>query len=201
MNKDDEQVLVVPSSVIFKDGLWQGIKTDNLDYYLELIKNNYLFKRRGDVENDDSFQQIIPYIVFSHKDKFFLYKYVQGAGEQRLVNNYQLGVGGHINIVDVKEGEDVLEAAALREWFEEVDFKGNIIDKKLIGILNDSARPVEKVHIGMIYHFTGDNDDISVKETDKLAGKMTGLDEINKCVEGIQGWAPIVYQDYLSKLK
>lgn len=200
MNKDDEQVLVVPSNIIFKDGIWQGIKTNNLNYYLDLIKSNCLFKRRGDVENDDSFQQVIPYIVFSCKDKFFLYRYIQGAGEQRLVNNYQLGVGGHINLVDVKEGEDVLEMAALREWLEEVDFKGNIIDKKFVGILNDDARPVEKVHIGMIYHFIGDSDNIFVKETDKLQGKMTDLDEIGKCVQGIQGWAPIVYRDYLLKL-
>ena len=60
MNKDDEQILVVKSDVIFEKGIWRGLKTENLDYYLDLIKNNCEFKRRGDVENDPSFQQIIP---------------------------------------------------------------------------------------------------------------------------------------------
>jgi len=93
--KKDEKVLVVSRDIIFKDGLWNGIKTDNLNYYLKLIKENYQFKKRSEVENDSSFQQIIPYILFSFKNKFFLYKYLEKAGEQRLVDNYQLGVCGN----------------------------------------------------------------------------------------------------------
>src|SRR5574343_491787 len=102
-DKNNELVLCVPSEKIFEKGKWQGLKTENLDYYLDLIKSNCQFKRRGDVENDPSFKQIIPYVLFSYKDQFFAYKYLSGAGEQRLVNNnYQLGVGGHINIEDIE---------------------------------------------------------------------------------------------------
>ena len=194
--KEDEQVLVVPSQIIFKKGSWQGIKKDNLDYYLELIKNNSLFKRRGDVEEDDSFQQIIPYIVFSFQNKYFLYRYIKEAGEKRLIDHYQLAVGGHINPVDGKD----LELAAMREWEEEVDFQGNILSKKLVGILNNEERAVEKVHLGIIYHFIGDNDNILVKETDKLEGKMIEKGKIAEAIEGADGWAPIVWNDYISQL-
>ena len=138
MNKDDEKVLVVPADIIFQNGRWQGMKQENLDYYLNLIRNNYQFKRRGDVEADPSWQQIIPYIVFSHKDKYFLYKYTQGAGEKRLIDNYIIGVGGHINEIDDESG-DILERGMMREWEEEVDFKGNLLDKKLVGVLNDEG--------------------------------------------------------------
>ena len=89
MDKNDEKVLVVASDVLFKDGIWQGLKTDNLDYYLDLIKNNCQFKRRGDVENDSSWQQIIPYVLFNFGDKYFIYKYLPEAGEKRLVDTYQ----------------------------------------------------------------------------------------------------------------
>ena len=65
MNKDDEQILVVKADIIFAKGKWQGLRVDNLDYYVDLIKNNCEFKRRGDMENDSSWQQIIPYIIFS----------------------------------------------------------------------------------------------------------------------------------------
>ena len=129
---DDELVLVVPADVIFKDGLWQGLKTDNLDYYLNLIKKNCQFKRRGDVENDPFFQQIIPYIVFNFKDKYFIYKYLESAGEKRLVGSYQLGVGGHINPVDVNGDQDILEVGMMREWSEEVYYRVNLLEKKLV---------------------------------------------------------------------
>jgi predicted NUDIX family phosphoesterase len=199
MSKDDEQILVVKSDIFFKDGIWQGFKTDNLDYYLDLIKKNCEFKRRGDVENDNSFQQIIPYILFSFENKFFAYKYLAKAGEQRLVNNdYQLGIGGHINKEDIKDGKDILEEGMMREWEEEVSFKGNLLQKKLVGIINDDSRPVEQVHLGLVYHFIGDSPEIFVEETDKMEGKMFGLEEIFKNISH-SVWMKIVCKDYLSK--
>ena len=199
MNKDDELVLVVPSDKLFEKGIWQGLKTENLDYYLDLIKNNCEFKRRGDVETDNSYQQIIPYILFSFENKFFAYKYLTKAGEQRLVNNdYQLGVGGHINKEDVNDSTDVVGTGMMREWEEEVDFKGNIISKKLVGIINDDSRPVEQVHLGLVYHFIGDSADIQIKETDKMEGNLFAVGEIGKMNHS--PWMKIVYENYLSKL-
>ncbi len=200
MSKDDEKVLVVPADIIFGQDRWQGMKKDNLQHYLELIKNNYQFKRRGDVETDPSWQQIIPYIVFKHKDKFFIYKYLGGAGEQRLHNTYQIGVAGHINPTDHENG-NVVEDGMMREWNEEVDYKGNILEKKLIGILNDDSRPVESVHLGLVYQFTGDSDDISIKEKEKMEGKMAPLPEIAEHVKNTEGvWIKLVYNDYLLPL-
>jgi len=203
-NKDDEQVLVIKSDIIFNPpaggGKWQGLKTDNLDYYIDLIKKNCEFKRRGDMENDPSFKQIIPYIIFNYKDKYFLYRYLKKAGEQRLKNDYIIGVGGHINQIDLNSGGDILEAGMDREWSEEIDYKGKL-DKKLIGILNDSRRPVESVHLGLVYLFRGDNPDILVRETDKLKGELVNIEELRKKVEGIEeGWAPLIYDEYLKNV-
>jgi predicted NUDIX family phosphoesterase len=206
MNKEDELVLVVPSDKLFEKGIWQGLKTDNLDYYLELIKNNCEFKRRGDVETDNSVQQIIPYILFSFENKFFAFKYLAKAGEQRLVNNnYQVGVGGHINKEDlpaqagIDSGDDVVETGMMREWDEEVNFKGNLISKKLVGIINDDANPVEQVHLGLVYHFVGDGADIQIKEIDKMEGNLFEIQEIAKLDKSV--WMNIVYQNYLSKIE
>jgi len=201
MDKNDEQILVVKSDILFQNGSWQGLKTDNLNYYVDLVKQNYEFKRRGDVENDNSYQQIIPYILFSFENKFFAYKYLAKAGEQRLVNNnYQLGVGGHVNKEDIKDGKDILEEGMMREWEEEVDFKGNLLSKKLVGIINDDANPVEQVHLGLVFHFVGDNSEIQVKETDKMEGKLFELKDIaEKLSHSV--WMKIVNKNYLSKLK
>ncbi len=202
MHKEDELVLVIPSKIIFEKGVWQGLKTDNLDYYINLIKNNCQFKRRGDVETDPSFQQIIPYIVFNFKDKYFLYKYLQKAGEKRLVNTYQLGVGGHINPIDGNaDSKNILEAGMMREWSEEVDFKGNFLSKKLVGIMNDDTNPVEQVHLALVYNFEGDSPDISIKETDKMKGELVDIKNVGEYIKSSPGvWVKIVYNEYLSKL-
>ena len=68
--KSDEQVLTIASDIIFKEERWQGLKRDNLDYYLDLIKKYSQFKLRKDVESDKSFQQIIPYIIFNFKNQY-----------------------------------------------------------------------------------------------------------------------------------
>lgn len=198
-NKDDEQVLVIKSDILFKDGKWQGLKTDNLDYYIDLIKKNCEFKRRGDVENDTSFQQIIPYIVFNYKDQYFLYRYLKKAGEQRLKNDFIIGVGGHINKDDVKPEEDLIEAGRDREWDEEVEYKDKL-EKKLVGILADDRRPVESVHLGLVYVFKGNTPNISVKETDKMAGELVGPEELGEKAPNTEGWVPIIYKEYIAKL-
>ena len=199
-NKDDELVLVVKSDIIFAKEKWQGLKTDNLDYYVDLINKNFEFKRRGDIETDASYQQIIPYMVFSFENKFFAYKYLANAGEQRLVNNnYQLGVGGHINKEDIKEGKNVLEEGMNREWEEEVDFKGNFLQKKLVGIINDESGPVEQVHLGLVYHFIGDSPEIQIKETDKMEGELFDLKDIDKNISH-SPWMEIVYEEYLKTI-
>jgi len=199
MSKDDEQILVVKSDILFADGKWQGLKTENLNYYIDLIKKNCEFKRRGDMENDPSWQQIIPYIIFSHQDKYFLYRYLKKAGEQRLLNDYIIGVGGHINKDDVRPGEDILEAGRDREWDEEVSYKDKL-QKKLVGILADSRRPVENVHLGLVYLFTGETPNISIKETDKMIGELVGIDELAKKAPNTEGWVPIIYNEYIKIL-
>ena len=194
--KEDEKVLVIPRDIFFEKGSWQGIKKDNLDYYLNLLKSSSFFKERKDVEEDPYYLQIIPYIIFSFEDKFFLYKYINKAGEKRLIDHYQLAVGGHI---DLSDGKDI-ELAALREWEEEVSFKGKIKRKKLVGILNDDRAMVEKVHLGIIYHFIGDSDNIEVKEKDKLKGHMVKKEDIGKFIREEDIWASIIWRDYISKL-
>ena len=201
-NKDDEQILVIKSDIIFSaiGGKWQGLKTDNLNYYVDLIKKNCEFKRRGDMEEDESYQQIIPYMVFSFGEHFFAYKYLPKAGDLRMVqNDYILGVGGHINKDDINGDNDILEAGMMREWEEEVNFKGNFLSRKLVGIVRDESRPIEKVHLGLVYHFIGNSPDIQVKETEKMKGELLDLKEVFKN-SIISPWMQIVYNDYFQKL-
>ena len=197
--KKNEKVLVVARDVLFKKGHWQGLRRDNLDYYLDLIKDNFEFKPRTEVENDPAWQQIIPYILFNFQDEYFLYRYLQKASEDRLKKDYHLGVAGHINPEDLALKGDVLETAAIREWHEEIKYEGNLSEKKLVGVLNDERRMVEAVHFGLIYLFKGDSPLISVKEKDILKGELVKLKDLGNFVGNASTWAQIVYKEYLSK--
>lgn len=200
-DKNDEKILVVPAEIIFAKGKWRGLERDKPNYYLDLIRNNYQFKRRGDVEDDPSFQQIIPYIVFNCETRFFIYKYLPQAGESRLVDTYQIGIGGHINESDVNGANDVLEEGMMREWSEEVNYSGGFLEKKFIGLLNDDTNPVEQVHLGLVYNFVGGSPEISIRETDKMAGELVELKDIAEKIKNNDGiWIKIVYDQYLKNL-
>ena len=89
----------------------------------------------------------------------------------------------------------------MREWSEEVEYKGNILERKLIGLLSDDSRPVEAVHLGLVYSFVGDSPEISIKEKDKMKGELVELKDIEEKIKDNDGiWIKLVYRDYLSKL-
>jgi predicted NUDIX family phosphoesterase len=194
----EEDILVVKREILFKDGEWQGLKTDKLEEFYLHIQKNLEVKNRGEAEQDEEYKQIIPYILFKHDSRFFLYTYIKGATESRLHNNYILGIAGHLN--PVAEVGDVIEIGMMREWEEEVDFKGNIRNKKLVGILNDNRRDVERVHLGLIYVFEGDSDKIEIKEVEKMKGRMMTIEEMKILIgnEKDLGWAPLLFP-YLEK--
>lgn len=97
--------------------------------------------------------------------------------------------------------QNIIEVAAQREWEEEIRYKGKIIEKKLVGILNDEKREVEALHLPVVYHFRGNSPKILVKEKEVLKGKLVKLKDLAKFVENTGGYAPIVYRDYIRKLK
>lgn len=153
---------------------------------------------RADVEENSLWQQVISYIVFKYRDSCFVYRYLENASEKRLKNDFMVGIGGHIDMADGAEG-DVIETAVVREWDEEVKYDG-VLSRKIIGILNDDSRPVERVHVGLVYLFEGDTPNIEVREKDVLEGKMVPFKNLGAYLAESQGWAPILHKEYLSKL-
>jgi len=191
MNLDalQEKVMVVESSKLFFKGSWEGLRDSNLDEYLAIITSQYSFLERSLVEYDDSFQQIIPYLVFRHQDSYFVIQKLKGSSETRLHHRYMIGVGGHINEDD--DGPAVLEHGIKREWEEEVYYQGTY-RKKLIGLLNDSSTPVSSVHLGLVYLVEGEHDKISSAEPEKMRGFFVHKDNLRKYYEGMDSWGQIV---------
>lgn len=190
-----EKVLAIKNSILFKDGIWQGLKKDNREYFYNLINKEGEFIDRIFAETSFEYKQVIPYVLFRFKEDFFLYEYIEGAKETRLHHNYILGIAGHINPDDVS-GKDTIQEGMMREWTEEVSFSGDIIKKSFLGILNDDRREVEKMHLGIVYIFEGNSPDIRIKESHKMVGKLMPVKEMAKLIgnEEDLGWAPLLYK-------
>ena len=186
-----EQVLCVKREDMFPDGAWHGFVVENLDHLQEVIRENHFFKPRADVENDPAYQQIIPYVVFRHGDRYFLTHRLRASSEKRLRKQYSLGVGGHINPGDLDAGDPILDGLK-REWQEEVVYDGRF-EARLLGVLNEDSSPVSKVHLGVVFLVEGDSPNISIREVDKLAGELFTLEEMRIYYLAMESWSQIVY--------
>jgi predicted NUDIX family phosphoesterase len=186
-----EQVLCVRREDMFPDGAWHGFVSSDLERHQAVIRERHLFMSRPAVENDPTYQQIIPYVVFRHDDRYFLTHRLRASSEKRLRKQYSLGVGGHINPGDLEAGDPILDGLK-REWSEEVVYDGRF-EAQLIGLLNDDSSPVSKVHLGVVFLVDGDSPNIAIRETEKLAGELLTLDEMRIYYLGMESWSQMVY--------
>ncbi|HSX19432.1 MAG TPA: dCTP deaminase [Candidatus Saccharimonadales bacterium] len=200
--KHNERVMVVSREDLFRDGIWNGIRTENLQKYLNIINTKHKFLPRGEVESDPKWKQIIPYLVFENNGRLFLMRRKADHTDLRLANNYSLGIGGHVNLKDVtkvSKGTKVSNGSAFTDWAkrefeEEIDYKGTY-KTKFVGILNHDANDVGMVHAGLVMQVEGNSDDIAVRDEHK-SGEMVPLEEASKYYKQMETWSQIVY-DYM----
>jgi len=194
-----EQVLCVKREDIFPDGAWHGFVTAGLDRYQKVIREKHFFMPRPDVEEDPTYQQIIPYVVFHHGDRYFLTHRLRASAERRLRRQYSLGIGGHINPGDLASAGDPIIDGMKREWEEEVIYEGRF-HAEMIGLLNDESAPVSKVHLGVVFLLEGDTPKIAIRETTKLAGELLTLADMRIYYLGMESWSQIVYDRLVGEI-
>ena len=186
----DERILVVKRSDLMPNGGWHGISEVDFENCLKIISEKKQFLWRSQMEEDPTYKQIIPYLVFSWQDHYFLMQRKSTASETRLRNKYSLGIGGHIR------QEDMTTASifdwARREFHEEVDYQGNLTIEP-IGILNDDTDPVGQVHLGLVLLLRGDSGNIRVKSELK-SGKLVKLEECSHLFDAMENWSKEVLQ-------
>lgn len=110
-------------------------KSDKFWWRARVLPSLY-FRSREHVETDPTFKQVIPYISLYHNGTFFTYTRA-GGGEKRLCGKRALGVGGHVNPIDVPargfgDMNRVLEQAVKREMEEELgpNLFSTFVDRK-----------------------------------------------------------------------
>lgn len=190
-----EHILVVPTTTLFPENP-EGFIEGNFDHYAQKIVANSQFIARAQAEEDPAFQQIIPYLVFTHAGKVFMMQRKETAGEQRLKNKLSIGVGGHIRAEDFNHGDSIISWAQ-REFEEEVAYSGSVTFKPL-GIIRKTATPVDQVHTGFVYLLEGDSPAISIKEEHK-SGSLITLSECQQRYAEFEGWSQLIIDFLVSK--
>ena len=151
----DEEVLVIPRALLDEIGSFEGLRTVGLNEAIRRLLDpaNHFFMERAAAEEDPSHKQLIPYCIFRCGDRILHYTRGKSGGESRLHAKISVGVGGHVNPIDMGEGRsgpDAYHAAVTREIEEELDLPEEHAHR-IIALLNDDSNPVGQVHLGIVH--------------------------------------------------
>jgi predicted NUDIX family phosphoesterase len=189
-----EQVLVVRRSLLDEIGSFEGIRTAGLEEAVGrlLEPDHHFFMDRAAAEEDPSHKQIIPYCVFRCGDRILHYTRGKAGGESRLHAKISVGVGGHVNPVDMdggRTGADAYHAAVTREIEEELDLPGSH-EHRIIALLNDDSNPVGQVHLGIVHLIDLPSDEVSSREDALLDLAFSPLADLNgPMFERLETWS------------
>lgn len=193
-----EQILVVPTSEFHKLGHFQGISTE-VDRYVKnlLVPANISYRPRDEMEQDPSFKQLIPYIIFRHRDgdgtvSLFRYRRGKGNGEARLRSKVSIGIGGHISNEDTGAdgNSDPYAEGMRRELSEEVIIETPYTDT-CAGMINDDETEVGKVHLGVVHIFDVESKDVRPREKEIAEAGFVELSQLQSQIEEMESWSQI----------
>lgn len=195
----EERVLVVPTKRFHSLGYFQGFSADTARYLPALLEGDDLaYRARGEMEQDPSFKQLIPYVLFRHTDaagavRVFQYTRGGGQGEKRLHAKHSVGVGGHISAEDAitATGHDVYREGMLRELAEEVIVSTPFVES-CVGMINDDETPVGQVHLGVVHIFDVEREAVEPREEDILDAGFRPVGEILADIDQFESWSQIV---------
>jgi predicted NUDIX family phosphoesterase len=187
---DDELVLVVPRHVLMEDPGWRGIRADLMGgaAFEALVRAEGEFRRRGEMERDRSWKQVIPYLVLRDGSRYFLMRRTSAGGDARLHDLWTIGVGGHVN-----PGDGDIAGGLRREWREEVeaDFEPEF---ELIGLINDDTTDVGGVHVGAVYVADARGREVRIRETEKLSGDFADPADVAAVVGSMESWSALAFE-------
>ena len=179
-----EHVLVVPTELFHRLGHFQGFSADANRYLDELLKPaNTSYRPRGEMEDDPSFKQLIPYCVFRHTDAagrttVFAYTRGRGQGEGRLRTKRSVGIGGHISTDDSHAGAENVYQEGMRRELEEEVFIDTPYRQQCVGLINDDETPVGRVHLGVVHLFDVEEPAVRPRESELIECGFRPVDEL-----------------------
>jgi predicted NUDIX family phosphoesterase len=212
-----ERVLVVPTFLFHELGYFQGFSTEVSKYLPRLLDGDQIqYLPRGRMEEDPSFKQLIPYVLFRWTDDqntihIFQYQRGAGMGEARLHAKYSVGVGGHISSGDCPDfsadnvsaegssgkngtvplgSHHIYRSGMQRELAEEVAID-TAYDETVVGLINDDETPVGRVHLGVVHLCDVAEPRVTPREADVLNAGFQPVNDILARLDQFETWSQI----------
>ena len=196
-----EKILVVPTSRFCEIGYFQGFCPDADRYVRQLFEGPDLsFRTRGAMEEDPSFKQLIPYVIFRFRGEdgtvqIFQYTRGTGLGEGRLHRLGSVGVGGHISEVDaLGSGRSGVYAQGMRRELEEEVLIETPYQDQCVGLINDDTTPVGRVHLGVVHIFDVERPDVRPREEEMLEAGFRPVEQIMQQLDRFETWSQIALE-------
>jgi predicted NUDIX family phosphoesterase len=193
-----ERVLVVPTELFHRLGYFQGFTHETERYLGELFNpDNTSYRPRADVVEDSGFKQLIPYVIFHHRDEegrqtVFQYTRGTGQGEGRLHRKKSVGIGGHISTCDADGdgGKGSYHEGMRRELDEEVVIE-TPYTARCVGLINDDQTEVGQVHLGVVHRFDVERPAVRPREGEIVESGFRPVEEILADLSGFETWSEI----------
>jgi predicted NUDIX family phosphoesterase len=199
-----EQVLVVKRALFEEIGVFDGFRAEGLEDVLRRLLDPaaHFFMDRAQAEEDPSHKQLIPYCVFRCGSRILHYTRGKSGGESRLHAKISVGVGGHVNPVDMdggKTGPEAYHAAVAREIEEELELPAHT-PHRIVGLINDDSNAVGQVHLGIVHVVDLPNELVSARE-DALADlSFADLEDLNgPLFERLETWSQFCVRHLVSE--
>lgn len=216
MNKDDVMILGIavlnlPEIPAERRGFIRN--NDPANYALtEVLTRTILdgrkheYRRRGDVEDDPSFKQLIPYVIVENSHgRWLSYYRTKMSGEQRLQGKASIGLGGHIEQTDYNYMD-----AVWRELHEEL---GDFADKDpvlpisrlplpIIGFLYSEDSPVDAVHLGVVHLLklpTLGLEYVGPNRIENTIGDPLWRSHTATAALDLESWSKLIYADEIKR--
>jgi predicted NUDIX family phosphoesterase len=192
-----EHVLVVPTPEFHRLGHFQGFSRQVERYLPALLEPRHIsYRPRGQMEQDPTFKQLIPYVIFRHTDSggavhLFQYTRGKGQGESRLHAKRSIGIGGHISADDAGAvGANPYEEGLRRELAEEVSIE-TPCTSRCVGLINDDETEVGKVHLGVVHLYDVQAPRVFPRETDICETGFRPVAELLAGRDDFESWSRI----------
>jgi predicted NUDIX family phosphoesterase len=182
-----ELVLGLPRELVVPNEGWHGVIATDLERWLALVARYGSHRPRAEAESDETWKQVIPYLLLRDGDRIFLMRRTRAGGDARLHERWTIGVGGHVHPDDADP-----VAGLLREWREELDAEW-LPEPVPLGLLNDDTTPVGRVHLGLVYQAEAHGRSVAIRETDKLSGSFVERGDVLAVHERLETWSQLLF--------
>ena len=157
----------------------------------EKLFENVRLGNRDEIEEDTTKKQLIAYSKVYVGDEIMTTTRV--GGDDRLVGQMSVGVGGHVERIDMQEFghfmlNDPVTSCAMREMNEELSFKNAyIVGFEREGIVFNLTDNVGKCHVGIVFSFRFNRDARVTVTDDSLRGDLMSPDDIDR--DQLEEWS------------